>query len=121
MCPNTCNPCTPSCSQTRPTPETVKVSFTGESESWIAGTAALMFHTTDGATWDIQAHPPRQPMLRARYDPPEEPCVRLPTWRPIRLFAVACRANRGVSGSVGLDTRKLWSVQYLRDLRPFGP
>ena len=27
------------------------MSFTGESESWIAGTAARMFHTTDGATW----------------------------------------------------------------------
>ncbi len=63
-------------SQTRPTPETVKVSFTGENESWIAGSAARVFHTTDGATWDIQAHPPRQPMLRARYNPPEAACVR---------------------------------------------
>ncbi len=94
-------PCS-SCSQTRPTPETVKVSFTGENESWIAGTAARMFHTTDGATWDIQAHPRRQPMLRVRYEPSEESCVRPPTWRPIRLFALSCRARRRVSGSGGV-------------------
>ena len=97
------------------------MSFTGENESWIAGTAARMFHTTDGATWDIQAHPPRQPMLRARYNPLEAACVRPPTWRPIRLFALSGRAIRGVSGSGGHDARKLWWFRYLRDLRPFGP
>ena len=97
------------------------MSFTGENESWIAGTAARMFHTTDGATWDIQAHPPRQPMLRARYNPLEAACVRPPTWRPIRLFALSGRAMKRVSGSSEHDTRKLRQTNYLDDLRTSGP